>query len=119
MVGDWEKQLICICRNNTAITDTIRKRKGKSWNQISIMTEFAVFRMCFPEDYLKTVVIPATNAHLPGDSLTLNELYVWLGCRFFMACYVGDFEMRTWWSKKQVSLWEGAPHRLYDFIDLD
>ena len=33
-VGEWEKQLICICRNNTAITDTVGKWKEKSWKQI-------------------------------------------------------------------------------------
>jgi hypothetical protein len=54
------------------------------------MTEFAIFCMTFPEDYLKNVVIPATNAHIEGDALTLRELYVWLGCHFFMASFVGD-----------------------------
>ena len=81
-VGEWEKQLICIRRNNTAITDTVGKWKEKSWKQIGNMTEFAIFWMCFPEDYIKTILIPATNNHLPGESLTLNEFYVWLGCRF-------------------------------------
>ena len=74
------------------------------------MTEFAIFCMTFPEDYLKNVVILVTNAHIEGNALTLHKLYVWLGCRFFMACFVGDFEMRAWWLKKAVSLWEGAPH---------
>ena len=119
IVGEWEKQLVCIRRSNTAIADTLGKWKGKTWPQVGEMTEFAIFRMTFPEDYLKNVVIPATNAHIEGDALTLSELYVWLGCRFFMACFVGDFELRAWWSKKAVSLWEGAPHRLNDFIELD
>ena len=118
-VGIWEKQLICRCRNNSAITNTAGKWKEKSWVQIGHMTEFALFWMTFPEEYIKSVVIPATNAHLPGEPLTLKEFYVWLGCRFFMACFVGEFDSRAWWSKSPVSLWEGAPHRLRPFIELD
>ena len=111
-VGKWEAPLICVRRNNNAIKDTVGRWADKSWTQVGMMTELAIFRMTFPEQYIKSVVIPATNAHLPGERLTLNEFYVWLGCRFFMACFVGEFETRAWWSKKPVSLWEGAPFRL-------
>ncbi len=31
IVGEWEKQLVCICRSNTAIADTLGKWKGKTW----------------------------------------------------------------------------------------
>ncbi len=103
-VGMWEKQLICIHQNNTAITDTNGRWKLKSWKQIGQMTEFAIFQLAFPEEYIKTVIIQATNKHLPGESLTLKEFYVWLGCRFFMACYDGDFESCAWWSKKAITV---------------
>ena len=82
-VGVWEKQLICIHRNNIAITDTNGRWKLKSWKQIGQMTEFAIFQLAFPEEYIKTIIIPATNKFLPGESLTLKESYVWLGCHFF------------------------------------
>ena len=111
-VGGWEAPLVCVRRNNSAIKDTVGRWADKSWKQVGTMTELAIFRMTFPEEYIKSVMIPATNAHLPGEKLTLNEFYVWLGCRFFMACFVGEFEMRAWWSKKSVSLWEGALFRL-------
>jgi hypothetical protein len=118
-VGDWEAPLICVRRNNSAIKDTVGRWADKSWKQVGTMTELAIYRVTFPEEYIKSVMIPATNAHLPGEKLTLNEFYVWLGCRFFMACFVGEFETRAWWSKKSVSLWEGAPFRLRSFMELE
>jgi hypothetical protein len=56
------------------------------------MTEFAIFRMTFPKDYLENVVILATNAHIEGDALTLRELYVWLGCHFLWHVLLGTLK---------------------------
>ena len=53
------------------------------------MDVLAVFRMCMPERYIREVCIPATNVHIVGERLTLPEFYRWLGCCFFMACFVG------------------------------
>ena len=116
-VGEWEKQLVCPRKSNSAISDTIGVWKEKTWPMIATMSEFALFRLTFPEEFIKTVVIPATNQHKEGEQLTLNEFYVWLGCRFFMACFIGEYNAQAWWSSKPVSLWEGAPHRLNEFID--
>ena len=80
------------------------------------MSEVAIFRLTIPESFIKGVVIPATNEHLE-ENLTLHEFYVWLGCQFFMACYEGVSTVRDWWSNEPVSMWEGAPFRLNDFID--
>ena len=86
---------------------------------IVTMSEFALFCLTFPEKFIKTVVIPATHQHLKGEKLTLGEVYVWLGCQFFMACFVGEYNARAWWSSKQISRWEGAPHWLNEFITCD
>jgi hypothetical protein len=62
--------------------------KLKSWEQIGQMMEFAIFQLAFPEEYIKSVIILETNIHLPGESLTLKEFYVWLGWIFYgMLCW--------------------------------
>ncbi len=77
---EWEKQLVCPQRKNSAIADTVGRWNQKSWPTIATMEEFAVFRLYFPEAYIKATIIPMTNTHLKGDQLTLQEFYVWLGC---------------------------------------
>jgi hypothetical protein len=46
------------------------------------MDLLSIFRMCMPEEYIKTVIIPETNKNLEGGRLTLSvsEFYKWLGC---------------------------------------
>ncbi len=70
----------------------------------------------FPEEFILKTIIPTTNEEIKGRELTLSEFYTWFGCRFFIACYVIEFDKRAWWSKKQISMCEGVPHRLNDFI---
>jgi hypothetical protein len=36
---------------------------------------------------IKDFVLVETNKHL-DEKLTLSEFYKWLGCMFYMACYV-------------------------------
>ena len=115
-VGRWEKPLICPRRASLAVRDMVGQWKLKTWPQIASMSEFSIFRLTFPESFIKDVVIPSTNVHL-DEKLTLPEFYVWLGCRFFMACFEGVSRLKDWWSSDPVSMWEGAPFRLNDFID--
>ncbi len=63
--------------------------------------------MAFPEEYVETVLLPATNENLRED-LKLGEFYKWLGCNFFMACFQGITDRECWWSSKAVSMFEGA-----------
>ena len=83
--------------------------KTQSWQKIKEMDELALFRMCFPEEWAKDVLIPATNKDIEGDKLTLSEFYVYLRCHFFMACFEGISDRRLWWSSKPISMEEGAP----------
>jgi hypothetical protein len=82
------------------------------------MSELALFRMCFPEDWVRDVVIPASNAEIEGEDLTLREFYVYLGCHFLMACFEGISDRRLWWSPKEVSIKAGAPFRLQPYMSL-
>ena len=81
------------------------------WDEIASMTEFELFRMAFPEDFVKDVIIPRTNDNL-GSPLMLGEFYKWLGCNFFMACFQGIPDRKCWWSKEAISPYSGAPFRL-------
>ena len=75
------------------------------------MEELALFRMCFPEQWAKDVLIPATNKQITsGNELTLSEFYRYLGCHFYMACFEGVSDRRMWWSSKPVSIWAAGRH---------
>jgi hypothetical protein len=117
-VGEWITPTICPRRANTSCSNSKGNWKTQSWQKIKEMDELALFRMCFPEEWAKDVLIPATNKDIEGDKLTLSEFYVYLGCHFFMACFEGISDRRLWWSSKPISMEEGAPFRLQEYITL-
>ena len=55
------------------------------------MTEISLFRVVFPEQWVRDTFIPETNEEVAVDNITLQEFYVYLGCHFFMACFEGIF----------------------------
>ena len=63
-VGMWEKQLICIHRNNTTIMDTNGQWKLNSWKQICLMMEFAFFSVGLPRRIHQ-------DCHHPSNKYTL------------------------------------------------
>ena len=116
VTGRWERPRTCPRRSDTNARNVEGSWKSKAWSAIRESERFAVFRMCMPEEYLKTVVIPETNKNLEGDKLTLSELYKWLGCRFFQACFLGVSPVSKWWSSRQIEKFRGAPFRLNDVM---
>ena len=73
------------------------RQKGKwvgvPWPNVAEMDELELFLLCFPVKYLKEVVIPQTNKHLT-KYLSMQELFVFIGCILFMACHPGVKETR-------------------------
>ena len=49
-----------------------------SWPKIYEMTELSLFRMEFPEQWVRDVLIIETNKDIVGDDITLQEFYVYL-----------------------------------------
>ena len=68
-----------------------------------------------PEDFIREVILPATNVHL-FPHLTMQEFYKWLGCHFFMSCFQGIDNRDAWWSHQPISMFEGAPFRLHEYM---
>ena len=66
-----------------------------AWQVVATLDKFAIFHLNFPEEYILKTIIPATNEEIKDGELTLNEFYTWLGCRFFIACYITEFETRA------------------------
>ncbi|KAL7474805.1 hypothetical protein ACHAW6_000758, partial [Cyclotella cf. meneghiniana] len=108
----------CLCKANSNIKDEKGKWKFFSWPLIADMELLDVFRMCMPEGFILHTMIPATNKHIEGEHLTMPELYKWLGRLFFMACFDGILPMTEWWSKRPISMFEGAPFRLNELMSL-
>ena len=53
------------------------------------MSEFDLFRMCFPDNFIWEVVVPMMNKYIEGPNMTLQDFYVLLGCHFFVAVFEG------------------------------
>ncbi|KAL7537206.1 hypothetical protein ACHAXR_007655, partial [Thalassiosira sp. AJA248-18] len=115
-VGQWVTPSTCPRRSDPNINN--RKGNWKTKSSIKEMDELALFRMCFPEKWVLEAVIPATNKEIEGGPLTLQGFYVHLGCHFFMACFEGISDRRLWWSSKPISIKEGAPFRLNEYMSL-
>jgi hypothetical protein len=77
--------------------------------------ELQLFRMCFPEKWIVDSVIPQTNKTL-GKPMDLQEFYIWLGCIFFMSCFLGIEDRDLWWSATAVEMFEGAPFCLDEYM---
>ena len=115
-VGQWCIPTVCPRKADVNCQDTRGTWINHSWLKIKEMDELALFRMCFPERWAVETVIPVTNRELEGKPLTLSEFYCWLGCHFFMACFEGISDRRMWWSQRPVSISEGAPFRLQEYM---
>ena len=53
--------------------------EAKQLAGISEITELSLFRMAFPEQWVRDILIPETNKEIVGDGITLQEFYVYLG----------------------------------------
>ena len=117
-IGQWVTPTICPgradvnCHNNKGVW------RLHIWLKFSEITELSLFRMALPEQWVRGVLIPATDEEILGDNITLQELYVFLGCHFFMACFEGIYYRRFCWFPKTVSIRERSPFRLQKYMDL-
>ena len=56
--------------------------------EVMKITKLELFLVFFPVEYLSTVLIPEKNKEL-DQPMDLGEFICWLGCWFYMACWVG------------------------------
>jgi hypothetical protein len=105
----------CPRRANNDIIDSPGWWTKYRWDEIAEKSELDLFRMCFPDKFVDEVILPATNVHL-FPHLTMQEFFKWLGCYFIMSCFQGIKDRDEWWSPKPVSMFEGAPFRLNQYM---
>ena len=111
---NYEQPTFCPRRVNRIPNDEGRWRDAR-WDELAAKSEFHLFRMCMPEQFIRDVVLPATNEKLTPH-LSISEFYVWIGCNFFMACFQGISDRELWWSSSPVSMFSGAPFRLNEYM---
>jgi hypothetical protein len=112
--GSWTTPRAC-CRRSDGFAYPEGKFVNKRWDVIADMSELDLFRMCFPEEYIADVVIPETNKGLQRK-MDLHEFYVFLGCIFYMSCFVGIDNRADWWSSSPIDMLSGAPFRLNAYM---
>ncbi len=100
---------------HNGIIDSPRRLVQYRWDEIAEKSELDLFHMCFPEDFVREVVLPTINIHL-FLHLTMQEFYKGLVCHFFMACFQGVDNQDEWWSQQPISMFESAPFRLSKFM---
>ena len=88
-IWQWVTPTICPRRADVNFRNTKGVWRLHRWPKISEMAELSLFRMAFPEQWVRDVLIPATNEEIAGDDITLQEFYVYLGCHFFMTRFEG------------------------------
>jgi hypothetical protein len=86
--GTWEKPKYCCHRANTDFSDQAGNITHHQWDEIADMDELQIFHIHFPKKWIVNLVIPQTNKTLLGKPMDLQEFCVWLGCVFFMLCFV-------------------------------
>ena len=117
-IGQWVTQNIYPNRADVSCRNTKGVWRLHSWTNNSEMTEISLFRMAFPEQWVRGVLIQEINKEIEGNDITLQEFYVYFGCHFFMVCFEGIYDWRLWLSPKQFSIREESPFRLQKYMSL-
>jgi hypothetical protein len=112
---EWRSEGIICPRRANNLQNSNACFKNYSREEVMKMTKLELFLVLFPTDYLTTVLIPETNKELtlPMD---LGEFVRWLGCWFYMACWVGIPSRKDWWATSAESMYKGAPFRLGKYM---
>ena len=71
--GEWVTPNTCPRRGGPKISDAKGGWKNHSWSSIAEMSEFDIFRMCFPDNFIWEVVIPMTKKYIEGPNMTLQD----------------------------------------------
>ena len=112
--GTWTTPRAC-CQRSNGFVYPKGKFVNKRWDQIANMSELDLFRMCFPEKYIAKVLIPGTNKGLL-KKMDLQEFYIFLGCIFYMSCFVGIDNRSDWWLTAPIDMMSGTPFRFNSFM---
>ena len=87
-VGTWVTPTVCPRKASAATNNhTHGSWTNFAWRKIKLMDELQLFRMAMPEEWVVDVALPATNAIIEGEKISVQDFYCFLGCHFFMACF--------------------------------
>ena len=73
--GNWEKPTYCPHQANSDFSDQEGRFINYRWDAIADYNELDLFRMCFPEEWVISVIIPMTNKEL-NKKMDLQEFYL-------------------------------------------
>ena len=94
MENIWRYEVIICMRRSNHLHNTNAAIKNYSREEVMKMTKLEFFLILFSIEYLKEILIPETNKLLkhPMDP---GEFIRWLGCWFYMGCWVGILNRRN------------------------
>ena len=79
------------------------------------MEELVMFLILPPVNDLKEILVHKINK-LIKHTMDLGEFIIWLGCWFYISCWVGISIQRNWWSTSEPKISEGAPFRINKYM---
>ena len=74
--GEWMTPITFPRRGDPNISDTKGGCENQSWSLIAEMSEFHLFRMCFPGNFILEVVILMTTKYIEGPHIILQDFYI-------------------------------------------
>ena len=79
------------------------------------MTKLELFFILFLVEYIKEILISKTN-NILKHPMDLGKFIWWLGCWFYVGCWVGILNRRNWWSTVEPKMSGGAHFRLNKYM---
>ena len=73
------------------------------------------FKILFPLDYLKQVIIPQKNKKLK-EPTDVYDLLRFIVCCFYMVCWEGIPSRHSWWSVTTTDIFHGSHFLLNEYI---
>ena len=88
--------------------------KNYSCEKVTKMANLEIFLILFPVDYLKDELTPQKN--LLKHPMEPWKCIQWIGCWFYMGCWVRIVTRRNGWATSEPKIYEGAPFRLNKYM---
>lgn len=115
VMKEWGHNGLCY-RKVTEARDCRASLKKYCTDEVKF-SKLQYFEMMIPKQFIVDVMLVSMNQKIqPGaDPISYGEFLKFLGLRFLMATVQGP-QYREYWSEKPISMFVGAPFRIFDFM---
>ena len=113
--NSWILEGIIFPRRSKHLHNTNVDFRNYTREEVMKMKILELFSILFHVEYLKDILIPKTN-NLLKNPMDLGSFIRWLGCWFYMGCWVRTLNRRNWWSTEDTTMFGGSPFILNKYM---